>query len=265
LEVTNTTVPGATLPVVRIAATGDLHYGRASPGVLPQLLADVQTAADVLVLCGDLTDYGLPDEARALARELTQAVKIPMVAVLGNHDYESGHAAEVADRFREAGIVVLDGDSCEVHGVGFAGIKGFCGGFGQRALGSWGEPIIKQFVQETLNETLKLETALARLRTPSRIAILHYAPIRDTVVGEPEDIFPFLGCSRMEEPLNRYGVAAVFHGHAHRGQPEGRTTGGVPVYNVSLPLLRRQDPPRAFRLLHVPGLPSDTTPASERG
>jgi Icc-related predicted phosphoesterase len=244
-------VPSPPLEVVRVAATGDLHYGRYSPGALQQMLAAVQTAADVLVLCGDLTDYGLPDEARALARELTQTVKIPIVAVLGNHDFESGKVDEVRDLLREAGLVVLDGDSCEIHGVGFAGVKGFCGGFGARALGSWGEPIIKQFVQEAIAETLKLETALARLRTGTRIAVLHYSPIRETVVGEAEDIYPFLGSSRMEEPLNRYGVAAVFHGHAHRGRPEGLTTNGVHVYNVSLPLLMRGEPPATFRVLEI--------------
>ena len=141
---------------------------------------------------------------------------------------------------------MLDGDACEIHGVGFAGVKGFAGGFGRGTLGAWGEPAIKQFVQEAVDEALKLESALARLRTPQRIAVLHYSPIRGTVEGEPPEIFPFLGCSRLEEPLNRYPVTAVFHGHAHHGSPEGRTGGGVPVYNVSLPLLR-QDLPRPAR------------------
>jgi Icc-related predicted phosphoesterase len=173
------------------------------------------------------------------------------VAVLGNHDYESSQQHELRDIFRAAGVFVLDGDSCEVYGVGFAGVKGFCGGFGRRTLGSWGEPIIKQFVQEAMNEALKLETALARLRTSARIAVLHYAPIAETVQGESEDIYPFLGTSRLEEPLNRYRVTAAVHGHAHRGTPEGRTTSGVPVYNVSLPLLERLTPERPFRLIEV--------------
>jgi Icc-related predicted phosphoesterase len=241
----------AGLDVVRIAATGDLHYGRYSPGAFHQLLGDVAKVADVLVMTGDLTDYGLVDEAKAFGREVTQTLKIPIVTVLGNHDYESGHDDAVREALREFGIIVLDGDSCEVHGVGFAGVKGFCGGFGPHALGAWGEPIIKDYVHEAVNETLKLETSLARLRTPQKIALIHYAPIRDTVIGEPEEIYPFLGSSRMEEPLNRYGVTAVFHGHAHRGQPEGRTSGGVPVYNVAFPLMTRLTPERPFRLLEV--------------
>ncbi len=151
---------------VRIAAVGDLHFGRTSPGTLQKLFAEIAVAADVLLLPGDLTDYGLPEEARALAREIGQTAKIPIVSVLGNHDFESGHAVEVAEILREGGVVVLDGDAYEIHGVGIAGVKGFCGGFGRHALGSWGEPVIKAFVQESLAEVLKLETALARLRTP---------------------------------------------------------------------------------------------------
>jgi Icc-related predicted phosphoesterase len=239
--------------IIRLAGAGDLHFGRYSPGAFQKLFAELVTAADILIIPGDLTDYGLPDEARALARDLAQAVKIPIVAVLGNHDFESGHSADVAEILREAGVIVLDGDSTEIHGVGFAGVKGFGGGFGPHALGSWGEPVIKAFVQESVNEALKLETALARLRTAVKIAVVHYAPVQDTIIGEPERIFAYLGSSRLEEPINRFGVSAVFHGHAHRGQPEGRTSAGVPVYNVSLPLLQRLTPERAFRIVEVPG------------
>ena len=149
------------------------------------------------------------------------------------------------------GVTVLDGDACDVLGVGVAGVKGFCGGFGARALGAWGEAMIKQFVQEAIGEALKLETALARVSSPHRIAMLHYAPVASTVEGEPLEIYPFLGSSRLEEPLGRYPVAAVFHGHAHHGQPEGRTSHGVPVYNVSLPLLRRVQPEQPFRVFTV--------------
>jgi Icc-related predicted phosphoesterase len=238
---------------VRVAAMGDLHFSRTSAGSFQKLLADIAAAADVLLVPGDLTDYGLPDEARALAREVAQAAKIPVVAVLGNHDYESGHAADVAEILREAGIIVLDGDAHEVHGIGIAGAKGFCGGFGRHTLGSWGEPIIKAFVQESLAEVLKLETALSRLRTSTRIALLHYAPVQDTVMGEPEAIFPFLGSSRLEEPINRLNATMVFHGHAHRGRPEGRTSIGIPVYNVSYPLLHRMNADRPYRIIEVPG------------
>ena len=158
--------------------------------------------------------------------------------MLGNHDFHGGHADEITSILRDAGITVLDGDAHEVNGVGFAGVKGFGGGFGPRALGPWGEDTFKRFVHEAVEEALKLEAALARLRTRSRVAVLHYAPVRDTVEGEPLEIYPFLGSSRLEEPINRYEVSAVVHGHAHRGQPEGRTATGVPVYNVSLPLMK---------------------------
>jgi Icc-related predicted phosphoesterase len=149
--------------------------------------------------------------------------------------------------------VVLDGEACEICGVGFAGIKGFAGGFGRGVLGAWGEEIIKHFVQEAISEALKLESALVKLQAPQRIALLHYSPIQATVEGEPREIFPFLGCSRLEEPLNRYSVTAVFHGHAHHGSPEGRTSRNIPVYNVSMPLLKQTFPNRPpFLLLEIP-------------
>ena len=179
------------------------------------------------------------EEARLLARELA-VVGVPIVAVLGNHDLESGQGARVSQILSEAGVHVLDGESVEVHGVGFAGVKGFCGGFGRGALGAWGEPAVKAFVQEAMDEALKLERALATLRTLHRVAILHYAPVRDTVEGEPLEIFPYLGSSRLEEPLGRYPVDVVFHGHAHNGRLEGRTVARTPVRNVSLPLLLKQ-------------------------
>lgn len=238
---------------VRIAAVGDLHMTRALQGTLQPLLAPVNDAADVLVLCGDLTDYGTPEEAHILARELATSVRIPIVAVFGNHDYESGAAADVQRILVDAGVRLLDGDACEIHGVGFAGAKGFVGGFGRGTLGSWGEVSIKRFVQEAIDEALKLEKALARLRTPRRVAVLHYAPIRATVEGEPPEIFPFLGTSRLEGPLSRYPVDLVFHGHAHNGSLEGRTSMGTPVYNVALPLLRRLTPERpGFRVIEIP-------------
>ena len=242
----------STKDVVRIAAIGDMHYSRtASAGSLQPLFAQITEAADVLVLCGDLTDYGHVEEARALAREITSSVKIPAVAVLGNHDYESGQQEEIKKVLVDAGVVPLDGDTTEIHGIGFAGVKGFAGGFGRRALGPWGEDIIKKFVHECIEEALKLESALARLRNDRLIAVLHYAPIQETVEGEPREIFPFLGCSRLEEPLTRYPVSAVFHGHAHHGQPEGRTRNNVPVFNVSMSLMKETFPNRPFRLVDV--------------
>src|SRR5262249_21183330 len=173
-------------------------------------------------------------------------------AVLGNHDLESGKSAEVAAILRDTGLTLLDGDACELAGVGIAGVKGFGGGFGRHALAPWGETIIKQFVHEAVDEALKLEAALARLRTRWLVALLHYAPIQATVDGEPLEIYPFLGSSRLEEPIGRYPVSMVFHGHAHRGQLEGATRGGVAVYNVSMPLLARafadRPPFRVFEL-----------------
>jgi Icc-related predicted phosphoesterase len=237
--------------VVRVAAVGDLHCTKTAQGALQQLFARIAESAEVLLLAGDLTDYGLPEEARILARELT-SVRIPVAAVLGNHDYESDKQDEVRQILADAGVAVLDGDACELHGIGIAGIKGFGGGFGQRALGPWGEPIIKQFVHEAVNEALKLEAALARLRTTELIALLHYSPVQQTVDGEPLEIYPFVGSSRLEEPISRYPVSIVIHGHAHRGQLEGLTKSGVPVYNVSMPLLTRSYPDRpAFRVFEV--------------
>ena len=238
--------------VVRVAAVGDLHSTRTSQGVLQPLFAQIAESADLLLLAGDLTDHGHPDEARLLAHELA-ALRLPTVAVLGNHDFESNQQDEVREILAAAGVTMLDGDACEVLRIGIAGVKGFAGGFGQRALGSWGEPIIKQFVHEAVNEALKLEAALARLRTPQMIALMHYSPIQQTVEGEPPEIFPFIGSSRLEEPLNHYPVTLAFHGHAHRGQLEGATTSRVPVYNVSMPLLARMYPDRPpFRVVTLP-------------
>ncbi|HEX9944385.1 MAG TPA: metallophosphoesterase [Thermoanaerobaculia bacterium] len=237
---------------VRIAALGDLHYTRSPEPSVREVLAAAGRESDVLLLCGDLTDHGLVEEAHDLAREIHAAVTIPVIAVLGNHDFEGGKQEEVKRVLCESGIRVLDGDATEVKGVGFAGVKGFCGGFGRRALGPWGEDIIKHFVREAVDEALKLESALARLRGRPRIAVLHYSPVQETVEGEPLEIFPFLGSSRLEEPLSRYPVNAVFHGHAHRGQPEGKTAHGVPVYNVSIQLLRHTWPDRPpFRIFEV--------------
>src|SRR5512139_2119917 len=246
---------------LRIAALGDIHVSKSSAGAFNALFTQISQTADVLVLCGDFTDYGLADEARILARELTAAMKLPVVAVLGNHDYEGGQSDEIRRILSEAGVTVLDGEATEIHGVGFAGVKGFAGGFGRGALGPWGERAIKAFVQEAVDEALKLEAALARLRTEHRIAVLHYSPIRGTVEGEPPEIFPYLGSSRLEEPINRYRVSAVFHGHAHRGTPEARTATGVPVYNVAMPLLARTNPTRPpFLIVEIPLEPPAAEP-----
>lgn len=239
--------------VLRLAAIADLHYGRTSQGALQPVFAQMTEGVDAILLCGDLTDHGLPEEGRILVKDLTPALRIPILAVLGNHDVEAGKQEELLQILTDAGIRVLDGDSVEIQGVGFAGVKGFGGGFDGRILEPWGEEIVKLFVRESLDEALKLESALARLRTQVRITLLHYAPIRATVEGEPLEVFPFLGSSRLEDPLNRYAVTAVFHGHAHHGQPEGQTSKGIPVYNVAMGLLQRTSPDkRPFRIVEIP-------------
>ncbi|HVL57935.1 MAG TPA: metallophosphoesterase [Burkholderiaceae bacterium] len=238
--------------VVRFAAVGDLHCTKDSAGTLRPLFAQASKAADALLLCGDLTDYGLPEEARVLADELA-AASVPIVAVLGNHDFESDAEGEVGSILTDAGVRMLDGEACEICGVGIAGVKGFPGGYGRGALGPWGERAIKQFVNEAIHEALKLESALAKLRTPQRLVMLHYSPIQGTIEGEPIEIFPYLGTSRLESPLIQQPVNAVFHGHAHRGSPEGRTVNGIPVYNVAMPLLKRLFPDQPpFRLIELP-------------
>ena len=237
---------------VRFAAVGDIHVTKDSVGQLRAFFARATEHADALLLCGDLTDYGTADEARILAEELG-SVTVPIVAVLGNHDHESGTPEVVCKALKDIGVRVLDGEACEIEGVGIAGTKGFAGGFGRGSLGAWGEPMIKMFVQEALHEAMKLESALAKLRTRRRLAVLHYSPVAATVQGEPPEIFPFLGSSRLEEPLLRYPVDAVFHGHAHRGTIEGRTISGVPVFNVARPLLQRKRPDQApFLVYDVP-------------
>jgi len=228
---------------LRIAATADLHYGKHSRGTLHEAFAEISGNADILLLCGDLTDYGLPEEAEALVADIRAAVKIPMLAVLGNHDFESGQAELVCKVLDEAGVNMLDGEAIEVAGVGFAGIAGFGGGFGRRMLNAWGEPLIKQFVQESIRHAVRLEQALSKLQTERRIVLLHYSPIRATLKGEYPEIFAFLGSSRLEEPINRFRVNAVFHGHAHNGILDGKTSTGIPVYNVSAPALRKTGKP----------------------
>jgi len=235
---------------LRIAAIADIHVKKTAQGTFQDLFRQATEQADILLMCGDLTDYGHIDEAKVLAREIATSLRIPAVAVLGNHDVETGHEDDIVRILTDVGVTMLDGDTYEYRGVGFAGVKGFCGGFGRRALGAWGEKAIKDFVHESVNEALKLESALVRLRTPQKIAVLHYAPIQATVVGEPPEIIAFLGSSRLEEPIDRYRCTAVFHGHAHRGSPEGRTKGAAPVYNVAMPVLAAMSQP--FRIVEVP-------------
>jgi Icc-related predicted phosphoesterase len=237
---------------VRIAAVGDVHCGRGAQTTLRPFFAQMGEAGDVILLCGDLTDYGLPEEAHHLVQELSECLHRPVLAVLGNHDYESGKQDDIRGILCEGGVTMLDGDACDACGIGFVGVKGFAGGFGDYCLEPWGEDAIKSFVREGVSEALKLEAALARLHAEPRVALLHYAPIDSTLVGEPAQVFPFLGSRRLEEPLNRFRVSVVFHGHAHNGSPEGRTSEGIPVYNVAKPLLERRFPGSpGFRVVEV--------------
>ena len=238
---------------IRIAAVGDIHVRRTPDSAVQSLFRAMTESADIALLCGDLTDFGTIEEAELFASLVESSLRIPALGVLGNHDYESGQQEQVKRILTAAGVMMLDGDAHEVHGVGIAGAKGFIGGFGRRQLGNWGEQSVKAIVHETVEEALKLESALARLRTTHKIAMLHYAPIQATVVGEPPEIVPFCGSSRLEEPVDRYRVSAVFHGHAHHGTVEGHTRGNVPVFNVAMPLLRRTYPDREpFKLLELP-------------
>ena len=226
--------------VVRLAAVGDFHCGEEDAGRYREAFARVNDEADVLLLAGDLTRRGTPAEFRVVAAELAD-VRIPVLTVLGNHDHESHQEDEGLAILRERGIHILDGEPFELNEqVGFAGVKGFMGGFGRWTLTAFGEAETKAFVGTTLEEVQRLEFALRRLPTPVRVVLLHYAPISDTVVGEPEQIFPFLGNDRLVEPIDRFKAAVVFHGHAHHGTFRGTTPGGVPVFNVSHVLLRDQ-------------------------
>ncbi|MGV3484372.1 MAG: metallophosphoesterase family protein [Planctomycetaceae bacterium] len=237
---------------IRLAAFGDIHYSKALAGTLEPFFLQLAASADVVVVCGDLTVHGRAAEAELFARDITAIVKAPILAVLGNHDYEAGEPEQVRDALSDRGITVLDGESHEWHGIGFAGVKGFCGGFGKCMLESWGEPMIKQFVHEVVEDALRLESALSQLRTTQKVVITHYSPIRATVEGEPPEIFPFLGCSRFEDAINRYEATVAFHGHAHLGSPEGKTLGNIPVYNVAMPVLERSFTDRPpFRIVEL--------------
>src|SRR6266481_378532 len=235
---------------MRIAATADLHFSPQSYDLIRESMARVRDEADVLVIAGDLTNYGRPDEMHSLLNALVR-LRVPIVAVLGNHDYESGQEQELMNLMTTEGIKVLDGSSYERDSVGFAGAKGFLGGFGRGVLTAFGEKEVKAFVQAGIDETMKLERSLAMLRTQKTVIVTHYAPIAETVQGEPTEIWPYLGSSRLSDVIDRHGASLALHGHAHHGKADGKTTGGVPVSNVSLPLLLGQDPPRAYRLFDV--------------
>lgn len=235
---------------MRVAATADLHFSPQSYAKLKDQFERVRDDADVLVLAGDLTNYGQPNEMEPLLNVLVR-LRIPTIVVLGNHDYESGKEEELCRMMVAAGIKLLDGTAYERDGVGFAGTKGFVGGFGRGMLTAFGERETKQFVQASIDESLKLERAMAQLRAKKRVVVLHYSPISGTVEGEAREIFPFMGTSRLAEVVDRHGADLVVHGHAHNGRIDGRTPGGVAVHNVAISLLQAQEPSSLYRIFDL--------------
>ena len=235
----------------RLAAVGDLHCREDQHGRFRELVKAVNGEAEGLVVCGDLTDRGLVDEAKTLAEALAD-LRVPCAAVLGNHDFEAGQQRDITRVLREAKVHVLDGEYAVFDKrLGVAGVKGFACGFDKGTLQAFGEPAIKAFVQEAVNEALKLEAALGQIDTPHRVVVMHYAPVAGTTEGESPEIRPFLGTGRLAMPVDAFGAQAVFHGHAHHGALEGRTPRGIPVYNVAMPLLRKHLAGRRFRVLDI--------------
>ncbi len=231
---------------MRIAATADLHFTPQGYAKLKDQFERVRDEADILVLAGDLTNFGQPDEMEPLLNVLVR-LRLPTVVVLGNHDYESDKQADLARMIIASGIKLLDGSAYERDGVGFAGTKGF----GRGMLTAFGEREIKDFVRISVDEALKLERAMAQLRTQKRVVVLHYSPIAETVQGEAPEIFPFMGNSRLAEVVDRHGADLVVHGHAHHGKPDGRTAGGVAVHNVAISLLQAQQPSFVYRVFDI--------------
>jgi Icc-related predicted phosphoesterase len=227
------------------AAIGDLHVKEERTSTLRDLLSEISSKAQVLVLCGDLTDVGKVREAEALAEDL-RACSIPVIGVLGNHDYESNEVEHVKAILKGAGMHLLNGQSYETNGVAFVGVKGFLGGFGKRMLASFGEAAVKSLVAEAVSEAMRLENAMRAVQNERAVIVLHYAPIAETVEGEPPEILPFLGSSRLGETIDRFKVSAVVHGHAHHGRYEGRTPGGAPVYNVAMQIAKPSGRPYAL-------------------
>jgi Icc-related predicted phosphoesterase len=234
----------------RIAAIGDIHVGRPGWGPYTEMFTDISEHAEVLLLCGDLTALGTPEEASLLAEQL-RACTIPVIAVLGNHDHTGGKQDRIKHILKDVKVRFPDDEPVIIDDVVFEGVKGFCGGFGEHLLGSFGEEMIKKFVQETLNEALALENQLSNLGTERKIVLMHYAPIRETLIGEPEEIFPFLGSSRFMEPIDTFSVTAAFHGHAHYGTYEGKTLKGIPVYNVAYPIMQKKRPDHPYALIEI--------------
>jgi Icc-related predicted phosphoesterase len=235
---------------MRLAAVADIHLAAENHERDVRQFSPVNELADVLVIAGDFTNHGMPEEMRAVLGVL-EHIHIPIIAVLGNHDHESGHQDELAGMLRIAGVHLLDGHCHEIDGIGFAGTKGFCGGFAPYELMPFGEQGIKTFVEIAEREAIKLDYGLAQTKAQKKVAITHYAPIKETIVGEPEPIFPFLGSSRLERALQAHQPVLALHGHAHKGTFSAETKSGIRVCNVALPILRQRGGEHIFALFNL--------------
>jgi Icc-related predicted phosphoesterase len=237
--------------VIRIATVGDVHFGNDSAGTLRPHLETLVEQADVLLLAGDLTTCGQPEEARVLAEEL-RGLPLPVLAVLGNHDFHAERAPAVRSELERGGVHVLECDAktLQLDGLrlGVAGAKGFGGGFAGACGTDFGEPEMKAFIRHTKKLAEGLERTLAELRADVKVVLLHYSPVEATLVGERLEIYPFLGSYLLGEAVDRAGADLVLHGHAHRGQEKGVTPAGIHVRNVAQPVLHR-----AYALYHLNG------------
>jgi Icc-related predicted phosphoesterase len=227
--------------MIRIAAVGDIHYDRKSQGRLSKYNKKLAECADLLLIAGDLTQVGTPEEVSVLADDLKGA-PVPVVAILGNHDYQSNQQGQVIEILTQAGVTVLDGSSVvlNVRGqtIGIVGLKGFGGGFVGACGSDFGEPEMKNFIRFTKSQADILRHGLEGLDTDYKIALMHYSPCEETLLGEKKEIYPFLGSYLLAEAIDAGGADIAFHGHAHHGVEKGVTPGGVPVRNVALPVIR---------------------------
>ncbi|MEU3663864.1 metallophosphoesterase [Streptomyces sp. NPDC032940] len=230
---------------IRVAAVGDIHMGLDSQGLLRPAFDTLPECADLLLLAGDLTRHGTPEEARVVAQEV-RGLPVPAVAVLGNHDHHDEQPEKVTAILRDAGVRVLEGEAtvveCAGTRVGVAGTKGFGGGFVGRSAGEFGEPVMKEFVRTTRRSADSLHASLKELDDQDcavRVALTHFSPVADTLAGEPPEIHPFLGSYLLAEAIDTAGADLAVHGHAHLGSEHGMTAGGVRVRNVAQPVIRR--------------------------
>jgi Icc-related predicted phosphoesterase len=236
-------------PAVRIAAVGDVHLDKDVLGRFRPALEQLSEQADVLLLAGDLTRHGTAEEARCVATEFG-GLGVPVIAVLGNHDHHCGQVPQVVRELESAGIVVLEGSGTVIETaggrLGVAGVKGFGGGFAGRCASAFGEPEMKAFVTTTSDSADALATALAGLDCDLRVALTHYAPVPETLAGEPLEIYPFLGSYLLGQAIDSVPTALALHGHAHAGTERGATPGGVLVRNVAHPVIKQ-----AYHVYHL--------------